>query len=45
MDEGTGIEIGSAMINVAVGITVGLFMSQTIVYAFGNSKNAAVFSF
>ncbi|KAI0035149.1 DUF1212-domain-containing protein [Vararia minispora EC-137] len=45
MDAGNGIEIGGAMINVAVGITVGLFMSQALVYAFGNSKNAAVFSF
>ncbi|KAI0323059.1 hypothetical protein OF83DRAFT_1048114 [Amylostereum chailletii] len=45
MDAGNGIEIGTAMINVSVGITVGLFMSQVFVYAVGNSKNAAVFSF
>lgn len=33
------------MIAVAIGITVGLFMSQAIVYMFGSRKNAAVFSF
>ena len=45
MDAGNGIEIGGAMINVAVGITVGLFMSQALVYMFGSRKNAAIFSF
>lgn len=42
---GNGIDIGGAMIAVTIGITVGLFMSQAIVYAFGSRKNAAVFSF
>ncbi|KAI0045314.1 DUF1212-domain-containing protein [Auriscalpium vulgare] len=42
---GNGIDIGSAMIAVSVGITIGLFMSQAIVYLFGTKKNAAVFSF
>jgi hypothetical protein len=42
---GNGIDIGGAMIAVTIGITVGLFMSQSIVYTFGARKNAAVFSF
>ncbi|KAK7061938.1 pheromone-regulated membrane protein 10 [Favolaschia claudopus] len=42
---GGGIEIGGAMIAVTIGITVGLFMSQALVYTFGNRKNAASFSF
>ncbi|KAI0045320.1 DUF1212-domain-containing protein [Auriscalpium vulgare] len=42
---GNGIDIGGAMIAVAVGITVGLFMSQAIVAAFGTRKNTAIFSF
>ncbi|KIY74124.1 DUF1212-domain-containing protein [Cylindrobasidium torrendii FP15055 ss-10] len=42
---GNGIDIGGAMIAVTIGITVGLFMSQALVYMFGTRKNAAVFSF
>ncbi|KAH9966101.1 hypothetical protein BC827DRAFT_1259216 [Russula dissimulans] len=42
---GNGIDIGSAMIVVTIGITVGLFMSQALVYMFGTRKNAAMFSF
>ncbi|KAK7054200.1 pheromone-regulated membrane protein 10 [Favolaschia claudopus] len=42
---GGGIEIGGAMIAVTIGITVGLFMSQALVYTFGYRKNAAIFSF
>jgi len=42
---GNGIDIGGAMIAVTIGITVGLFMSQSLVYTFGSRKNAAVFSF
>ncbi|KAJ7068409.1 DUF1212-domain-containing protein [Mycena amicta] len=42
---GNGIDIGGAMIAVTIGITVGLFMSQALVYTFGARKNAAVFSF
>ncbi|KAJ7180244.1 DUF1212-domain-containing protein [Mycena crocata] len=41
----SGIEIGGAMISVTIGITVGLFTSQALVYTFGSRKNAAVFSF
>ncbi|KZT11599.1 DUF1212-domain-containing protein [Laetiporus sulphureus 93-53] len=43
--QGDGIEIGYAMITVTVGITVGLFLSQALVYLFGSRKNAAIFSF
>jgi hypothetical protein len=43
--DGSGVDIGSAMIAVTIGITVGLFMSQALVYMFGSRKNAAVFSF
>jgi len=43
--QGSGIDIGAAMISVTVGITVGLFTSQAIVYMFGSRKNAAIFSF
>ncbi|TFL05965.1 hypothetical protein BDV98DRAFT_499548 [Pterulicium gracile] len=42
---GNGIDIGGAMIAVTIGITVGLFMSQALVYMFGSRKNAAAFSF
>ncbi|PFH52842.1 hypothetical protein AMATHDRAFT_189031 [Amanita thiersii Skay4041] len=42
---GNGIDIGGAMVAVTIGITVGLFMSQALVYTFGTRKNAAVFSF
>lgn len=38
-------EIGGAMIAVTVGVTVGLFMSQALVYSFGSKKNGAVMSF
>lgn len=37
--------IGTAMVTVTIGITVGLFISQALVYLFGNRKNAAMFSF
>ncbi|PCH42830.1 DUF1212-domain-containing protein [Wolfiporia cocos MD-104 SS10] len=43
--QGDGIAIGYAMISVTVGITVGLFLSQALVYMFGTRKNAAIFSF
>lgn len=33
------------MIAVTIGITVGLFMSQALVYAFGSRKKGAIFSF
>ena len=33
------------MIAVTIGVTVGLFMSQAIVYVFGSKKNTAVMSF
>ncbi|KAI0346116.1 DUF1212-domain-containing protein [Trametopsis cervina] len=43
--QGSGIDIGGAMIAVVIGVTTGLFVSQAVVYAFGTRKNAAVFSF
>lgn len=43
--QGSGIDIGGAMIAVTIGITTGLFVSQAIVYAFGSRKNNALFSF
>ncbi|KAF7968626.1 hypothetical protein HWV62_29791 [Athelia sp. TMB] len=42
---GDGVDIGGAMISVTVGVTVGLFMSQAVVYSFGASKTSAVMSF
>lgn len=44
--EGSGIDIGGKILEVTIGITVGLFMSQTLVYAFGGArKGTAVWSF
>jgi len=37
--------VGGAMIAVTIGVIVGLFMGQAIVYAFGSKTNAAVMSF
>lgn len=33
------------MISVTIGITVGLFMSQALVYMWGSRTSAAVFTF
>ncbi|KAI0090203.1 hypothetical protein BDY19DRAFT_887675 [Irpex rosettiformis] len=41
----SAVQVGSAMVSVTIGITVGLFVSHALVYLFGSSKNAAVFSF
>ncbi|KAF7789738.1 hypothetical protein EIP86_000684 [Pleurotus ostreatoroseus] len=43
--QNSATQIGSAMITVTIGITVGLFMSQALVYMFGSHKSAAIFSF
>ncbi|KZT69796.1 hypothetical protein DAEQUDRAFT_709535 [Daedalea quercina L-15889] len=43
--EGHGVALGYAMLQVTVGISVGLFMSSAIVYLFGKRKNGAVFTF
>ncbi|KAF9816966.1 hypothetical protein IEO21_03731 [Rhodonia placenta] len=40
-----GIDTGYAMVEVVVGIVVGLFISQALVYILGNRKNAASFTF
>jgi hypothetical protein len=37
--------LGLRMINVAVGVTIGLFVSQTVIYAFGPQKNAGHMAF
>lgn len=41
----TGLAIGLRMVQVAIGITVGLFGSGLIVYSFGSRKQAALFAF
>jgi len=43
--QGSGVDVGGAMIHVIIGITVGLFVSQSIVYMFGEKKRSALFSF
>lgn len=43
--QNSATQIGTAMVTVTIGITVGLFISQALVYLFGNRKNAAMFSF
>lgn len=39
------IDISSAMVSVSIGITVGLFMSQVVVYWFGRKNKGLNFSF
>jgi len=41
----TGLAIGLRMVQVAIGITVGLFGSGLIVYSFGSKKRGALFAF
>ncbi|KIJ68213.1 hypothetical protein HYDPIDRAFT_82792, partial [Hydnomerulius pinastri MD-312] len=41
----SGFSLAIRMIRVAIGITVGLFVSQIFVYALGRRKNAAHFAF
>ncbi|KAK0464994.1 uncharacterized protein EV420DRAFT_1617790 [Desarmillaria tabescens] len=41
----TGFSLALRMISVASGVTIGLFVSQVIVYLFGTRKNAAHFAF
>ncbi|KAI0639626.1 DUF1212-domain-containing protein [Trametes polyzona] len=38
-------ELGIRMIQVAIGVTIGLFVAQILVYALGRRKNAAHFAF
>ncbi|PPQ67095.1 hypothetical protein CVT25_005696 [Psilocybe cyanescens] len=40
-----GFSLALRMITVAAGVTIGLFVSQVIVYLFGTRKNAAHFAF
>ncbi|KAG8893840.1 hypothetical protein FRB99_001675 [Tulasnella sp. 403] len=41
----TGLLIGLRMVQVAIGITVGLFASSLLIYSFGRSKRGAIFAF
>ncbi|KAF9479707.1 DUF1212-domain-containing protein [Pholiota conissans] len=41
----SGFSLALRMITVAAGVTIGLFVSQVIVYLFGNRKNVAHFAF
>ncbi|RDB29568.1 Pheromone-regulated membrane protein 10 [Hypsizygus marmoreus] len=41
----SGFSLALRMISVAGGVTIGLFVSQVIVYLFGSRKNAAHFAF
>jgi len=41
----TGFSLALRMIQVAIGVTIGLFVSQIVVYASGRRKNAAHFAF
>ncbi|KAF8898920.1 hypothetical protein BD779DRAFT_1486237 [Infundibulicybe gibba] len=41
----SGFSLALRMISVAAGVTIGLFVSQVIVYLFGSRKNAAHFAF
>ena len=38
-------QLGLRMIQVASGVTIGLFVAQILVYALGRRKNAAYFAF
>ncbi|CDO72990.1 hypothetical protein BN946_scf185007.g44 [Trametes cinnabarina] len=41
----SSFELGIRMIQVSIGVTIGLFVSQIMVYALGRRKNAAHFAF
>ncbi|KAI0652067.1 hypothetical protein C8Q79DRAFT_1005298 [Trametes meyenii] len=41
----SSFELGIRMIQVAIGVTIGLFVAQIMVYALGRRKNAAHFAF
>jgi len=41
----SGFSLALRMVSVAAGVTIGLFVSQVIVYLFGSRKNAAHFAF
>ncbi|KAG8725701.1 hypothetical protein FRC07_014464, partial [Ceratobasidium sp. 392] len=41
----SGLSLGFRMVQVAIGITVGLFGSGLIVYSFGSRKRGALFAF
>ena len=41
----TGLTLGFKIVQVAIGITVGLFGSGLLVYSFGSKKTGALFAF
>ena len=41
----SSFQLGIRMVQVAIGVTIGLFVSQILVYAMGRKKNAAHFAF
>lgn len=41
----SSLTLGIRMVRVAVGVTVGLFVAQTLIYATGNRKQGAHFAF
>lgn len=41
----TGLTLGFKIVQVAIGITVGLFGSGLLVYSFGSKKTSALFAF
>ncbi|THH20398.1 hypothetical protein EW146_g946 [Bondarzewia mesenterica] len=42
---GRSVDVGGGMLSIAMGTTVGLMMSQAVVYAFGRKKNGGMFTF
>ncbi|KAG8890577.1 hypothetical protein FRB98_007131 [Tulasnella sp. 332] len=40
-----GLLLGLRMVQVSIGITVGLFTSSLVIYSFGRSKRSAIFAF
>jgi hypothetical protein len=41
----TGFALALRMIQVSIGVTIGLFVAQILVYAIGTRKNAGHFAF
>lgn len=42
---GSSVAVGGGMLSIAIGTTVGLMMSQAVVYAFGRKKSGGMFTF
>lgn len=41
----SGLTLGVSMVEVGVGVTLGLFLSQMIIYSIGFKKRGSLFSF